>query len=134
MGYKYLEDANIDLKVTPYGWGANEDPREDKWKKEREIYGFDERETWSMDSTFICWLYQRLKMFNEVNCIDTKNPHQTFEFENEDGEIINVTLQDCIDNMIELCELYYEGNSNQEDQIIETVLGIFSECIRYLWW
>lgn len=38
--------------------------------KEREEYGFDQRETWSLDFTAALWLYEHLKMYKKVSCVD----------------------------------------------------------------
>ena len=61
---KYLKDLGILEDNTPQGWNKD-DSRQERWCKEREIYGFDEKETWSMDFTFKLWLYERLSMYNE---------------------------------------------------------------------
>lgn len=44
--------------------------RGDYWKRQRCNYGFDERDTWSLKSTMVELLYERVKMFMEVHCID----------------------------------------------------------------
>ena len=63
---KYLKDLGILEDNTPQGWNKD-DSRQERWIKEREIYGFDEKETWSMDFTFKLWLYERLSMYNEMD-------------------------------------------------------------------
>lgn len=37
-----------------------------RFKKERKKYGFDTRETWSMDFTSATWLYEHLKVYKKV--------------------------------------------------------------------
>ena len=66
---KYLKDLGIKEDNTPQGWNKD-DSRQERWIKEREIYGFDEKEIWSMDFTFKLWLYERLSMYNEVKTIE----------------------------------------------------------------
>lgn len=44
MKRKYLDD--IGAKDRPDKWNSKSYKRNRKWKKERSIYGFDERETW----------------------------------------------------------------------------------------
>jgi len=50
---KYLKDLGIKEVNTPQGWNKD-DSRQERWIKEREIYGFDEKETWSMGSHLSC--------------------------------------------------------------------------------
>jgi len=44
---KYLKDLGIQEDKTPQGWCPNDD-RQKFWDKDRETYGFDSRETWSL--------------------------------------------------------------------------------------
>ena len=60
MGHKYLEEI-VDLKKTTYD-NYSDTGRDEKWKEQREVYSFDEREVWNLDCTFFCWLYERLKI------------------------------------------------------------------------
>lgn len=133
MGHKYLEDVGVSIENTPYGFGGKEDPRNEDWKGEREVYGFDNRETWCMDFAFYCWLYERLMMFNEVNIIDTEY-HKVKVLDKE------LTQQQCIDEMIEGCKIfithddfYYDANE-EEKKKVKNVLEIWKECISLMWW
>lgn len=65
MGRRYLEEIGVELKETPWGWNKG-DSREDRWQKEREEIGFDERETWSLDHTMNLLLYERLRRYKEL--------------------------------------------------------------------
>lgn len=131
MARRYLENLGIKFEDTPQGLNST-DNRQETWKKQRELYGFDERETWSMDYSFKLWLYERLRMFDEVNNIDTS--HHTFEY---DGK--KVTFQQCIDRMIEglkldLTVLEDSLERKENEKIINDVLPIFTMCFNYLWW
>lgn len=57
---KFLE--KIGVTDTPDIWDGKREHRR-RWKKQRKKYGFDERETWSLDYTFCLWLYERVKMY-----------------------------------------------------------------------
>lgn len=70
MGNKkryYLEN----IGYTRFQDNMEDDKRNGEWAKQREKYGFDDRETWNLDSTMAELLYERLKMFDEVNIVDT---------------------------------------------------------------
>lgn len=65
MRNKYLDE----LGIKPEEYGTNfvddNDPRASLWEEERKKYGFDSRETWSLDKMFLEWLYSHLKMYQE---------------------------------------------------------------------
>ena len=60
IAHKYLTDIGITEDEVPWEWNLN-DKRQEQWKKEREEYGFDERETWNLDYMFDLWFYEHLK-------------------------------------------------------------------------
>lgn len=132
MKHKYLEDLGINIEDTPYGWCPN-DPRQENWNKEKEEYGFDSRETWGLYDTYFYWLYERLMKYNEVNCVNTS--HHKFNIKGKE-----MTQQECIDRMIELCKNYitYDfADFKDEDRMrkeSEEVFDILKECIWSLWW
>ena len=132
---KYLDELGIERKDTPEGWGTENDKREEKWRKQREEYGFDERETWSLDYTIKLFLYERIKMYNEVNIVDTSY----HKFEYKDNQI---TFQECIDRILEGLRLdikldewdkrRYEEEETKEK--IEDWGQIFILCKDAMWW
>jgi hypothetical protein len=132
-GRKYLSDLNLKESTIPQYWGAKDDNRQKHWDEEREIYGFDQRETWSLDFTFKIWLFERLSMYNEANCIDTNSSFHKIKFK---GEVL--TFQECIDKMLDglKLELTTSEYSRTEEQIekIDDVVDIFALCHRLLWW
>lgn len=44
--------------------------RKERFQKQREDFGFDEREIWNLRDTTIMWLYSHLKRFVAWNCCD----------------------------------------------------------------
>lgn len=124
MKHKYLEEI-VNIENTPYGFSQNTG-RDEMWEQQKQEYGFDERETWSMDYTFVCWLYERLSMYDKVNIVNT-----------EAVTIDNNTFQQHIDKLIELCKTMITTrnlNFKEEDQLYDEILTIFNKIIRYLWW
>ena len=91
---KYLND----IGYQDWRKDMKKDKRNKKWKKERKKYGFDSRETWNLDSTMAELLYERLKMFNEVNLIDTH--YHTIEI---DG--VEMSMQEAIDELLKSLKL-----------------------------
>ena len=126
--HKYIEDI-ADIENTPYGWNVG-DPRNIEWRMARETYGFDERETWSLDSTFMCWLYERLMMFKEVNHIDLD-----FHKFNINGK--EMTQRECIDKIIENCKIYIQNRYIDDElayNLKNETLEIWKGCIHSMWW
>lgn len=129
MSHKYIEEI-IDLSRTPYGWSENTG-RDTLWKEQREVYGFDERETWSVDTAFFCWLYERVKMYNEINIVDTKSTFNKVLFKGKE-----LTLQDCIDFFLENCKkiILTQGMDDSIIDVEKDVLDLWRESYRLFWW
>lgn len=96
---KYLDDLGLKREQYATNFVGDDDPRTEKWKEERDTYGFDQRETWNLDHQFAEWLYSRLKMYDEVNCVDTS--YYTFTIGDE-----TLTQQECMDRIMDTCETY----------------------------
>lgn len=124
-GHKYLEEI-VDLKKTTYD-NYRDTGRYKIWEEQREVYSFDEREVWNLDSTFFCWLYERLMMYKEKACINL-NFH-TFEI---DGKTL--TQKECIDKMIENCKTIIIEEMNDNFELKKEVLNIWSKCIFAMWY
>lgn len=129
MSRKYLDDIGVDL------WsGLEDDKRQERWAKEQEEYGFDERETWALDHAFYCWLYERLKMYVERASKIVKLDFHKFEYEGEE-----LTQQECIDRMMYGCEVYFaqedEWDISEEDRkVISDIAKIWAIVLPAMWW
>lgn len=135
MAHKYYDDLFKGKKYKPdypteiCGKG---DKREKKWKKEREKYGFDNRETWNLNTNFYVWLYERLKMYKKHASKIVDLTFYKFEY---DGETL--TQIECIDRMIEGCKLYIEDDENPDKEVqkkIEDVAKIWAMVLPHMWW
>lgn len=129
MRRKYLEDINI-VEEPPTLWCLNDERQKTQWEKEREEYGFDEREIWDLHYTFYCWLYERLKMYIERACVDLED--DTFKYKGE-----TLTQKQCIDKMLEGLEL---ALTKQEDNLtmeelckIDDIPHIWALILSYMW-
>lgn len=125
---KYLDDLKI--KERPDLWNKN-DKRQTKWKKERQKYGFDERETWSMELSFRLWLYERLKYFKKHAPIDLS--FHKFEYNKKER-----TQEELIDEMIKRLEFYFSKEYNDFDRAnidyVDEVEKIWALVIHVMWW
>ena len=74
MSHKYLKEINFDFnsdKTCIPNTDKIEKKRQKRFNKQRKKYGFDERETWAMDFTLACWLYERIRWYQDFAPIDT---------------------------------------------------------------
>ena len=125
---KYFEDIK-NREELPWEWNKD-DPRQQQWLEERKVHGFDNRETWDLRYTFICWLYPRLKMYNDVNIVDTT----AYKIKYKNKEI---NFQESIDTMLNLCEQILSNKYKtleEEYELNQNVLNLFSKTGSLLWW
>ncbi|HCW05561.1 MAG TPA: hypothetical protein DGK91_14220 [Clostridium sp.] len=126
---KYLADIGVTYDDFP-GNIEVDDFTERFLKQQRDEYGFDERETWDLRKVIALFVYPRLRMFDEVNCIDTCA--ERFEYNGRD-----YTLQQGLDIVIEGLELYISKKdiiNEEEINKIKEAMGIFGALWMYLWW
>lgn len=127
---KYLSNLGIKENQLPWNWCPN-DERESDWKKEKKIYGFDSRDTWALNYTLALLIYPRLKMYNEVNIIDT-NFHK-FTFKDKE-----YTYQECIDKVLRGLEIFLTKNDSEiideEMEEIQDAIKLLGEIWWALWW
>ena len=131
MGRKYLDDIGEDYSWV---WKPEGSERDELFEKEREIYGFDSRETWSLDYVFYMWLYERLKMYIEyAGEIVNLNFHKFVYKEKE------YTQLELINMMIERLESYFKKedlfvSSEEEYESIKEIGEIWALVLPAMWW
>ena len=126
MSHKYLDDL-LPKGKTPYDFYYDDEIRNQKWKKEAEEYGFDEREMWLLDFTFFCWLYEHLRKYREVSPVDLTS--KIIKVNNEEKNLeewINLMISNSKDLI--LANIYSEENV----KLAEFTIEIFKKTIFYL--
>lgn len=124
MARKYLDD--IGVTNMPDSWGKSKDERQSAWKEDRKLYGFDERETWSLDFTFFLWLYEHLKMYLERAMIKMDVPR--IEYEGKE-----YTQGQMIERLLSLLEGYFQNNNDWTDSTHE-IGKIWAKILPLMWW
>ena len=134
---KYLDD--LGLKITEYGTNfiSNDDKRSERWKEQRETFGFDSRECWNLDTRLIEWLYSHLMMYLEE--ASTVIDLSYYKFEHNDK---SYTQEEAIRYIIErlgryLVEIEEVSWTDKELELIEEVQDAFvllSKILFTLWW
>ena len=146
MGHKYLKDIipYFDSEMCiPNAEIESEESKErrERFKKQREEYGFDERETWAMDFTLACWIYEHFKYYVERVPIDLTFHHFNIEILiNEDPverKEIEVNQQEAINYVLEYFEHYLTEEDVCSDRAIlyyECAMRIVAKLMPAMWW
>lgn len=132
MNRKYLDE--IGVSDRPDTWCENEeDPREERWKIERETYGFDSRETWSLDFSFYLWLYERVKMYRDIAIDVVDLTFHNFDYENE-----KYSQLELIDLLLQKLEFRLSSDYNDFDEahVKESykIAEIWGLILPAMWW
>lgn len=131
---KYLDDIGVyPLKsMTPTG-------NSDKLKKERMTYGFDVRETYSLDTTMYYLLYERLCMYLEKSNEIIDFTYYKFDYNDKEytqEELMNLLL-DKLKTAVTF-DFYDYGNETKEYKeryaYISDIWSIWNILHEYMWW
>lgn len=139
---KYLDELGLNIK--DYGTNRiNEEntERSERWKEQRQLYGFDDRETWSLDVYFAEWLYSHLMMYKEYAGEVINLKFYKFTWDNKE-----ITQLEAIDMLINAAKDYILAESKYMKNVIasEMVKLIFEEFYKlmplwgmilpHMWW
>lgn len=128
---KYLEETNGNYPSKQ----SKDDKRQDRWKKQRETYGFDDRDTWNLDITMVELLYERLRMFEEVaptTNLETIIPTKQGDY----------SKQEVLDNLLEksrkAIRLFHNAENTSEEAQIQILLAeiweLWAQVQGSFWW
>lgn len=127
--YKYLDDLGVDRHEQMDNWirDTKFDRRSLKWRKQRRVYGIDERSTWSWADEYMDYVYIHLKMFNKVNNVAFDRMRITFK-----GN--DMSIQEAIDTILDWFETQYYPDREEVlvDLISKYSYDIYvSELMKY---
>ena len=94
---------------------------------------FDERDTYSLNFTLVCWLYDRLRFFQEGTCIDLN-----FWKFNINGKAL--TQAQCIQRMIDDCKILMTGDDYKEEDVEkmnvakDDLFEVLNKVYWAMWW
>ena len=92
-------------------------------KKECEIYGFDSRECYRMDLSFVSWLYERVSMFRDMTSHRDDLHHVLLEYI---GHLISQAA--LIDILLRRCR--HCLTDYKDKRLSEEYYADIDECIR----
>jgi hypothetical protein len=135
---KYFDELGVKDYFT--NWFESDD-RVEEWRKEREEYGFDSRETWSIYSVLIDWIYSRFRRYKEVCDADLDwrgwDDCLCFPFK-ENGEEKLITQREAIDFVLGRCEEYIKGDSDDKSEFLklfdDDFWVLFGKLLPAMWW
>lgn len=130
MKHKYLEE--LKLNGMPYIYEIDKNKERQKiFEKQKEEFGFDERETWSLDNTFVIWLYERLSMYKKTADVDL----EVGKFEHNGNTYNHIEI---INEMLKLCKEILENTSSIDDDLyfstMKKLTELWSLSICAMWW
>ena len=129
MNRKYLDD--IGMTSRPDRWNAY-DHRQSIWAEQRKIYGFDDRETWSLDLSFYLWLYERLKRFKEIAGVIIDLTEYKFEYNDKTYNQFQL-----IDMILERLEFFFKedyGAEGEKYNYVHEIEKIWAIILPVMWW
>ena len=125
---KYLDDLSIPMDAYGTNFMSDDDPRTKNWSEERKEYGFDVRETWNLDRTFIEWIYTRVMMYKERSIADMSF-HRILYKNNE------ITQGEAIDKILELAKEVLLGNNDELSyENTREICDLWKEVLPCMWW
>ena len=130
---KFFKDNNKSAGEYPYYLRYDKDePRNKRWKKQRKKYGFDDRETWSLDYAFIVWVYERFNMYKDIGGQIVNLDYHKFTIDDKE-----YTQRELIDRIISDCEYLMKSDiwdAAVYDKKYEDLMKCFSAVLPAMWW
>lgn len=128
MSRKYLEE--IIPKEEIFGYHDETDKRHERWLKQEEEYGFNDIETWDLDSAFAQIIYERLSMYLEYADKVVDLSFHTLEILGAE-----LTLKDAIEFTIWECKKAIKATDpDVYTKAMDIVWQMMSKMHGYLWW
>lgn len=124
MKSRYLRDIGCE-------YNYDDDERKEKFDQEREEYGIASHETWSLDVSFVEFLYISFMMYNEVNIVNTH--FHKFEIDGEEWD-----MQKAIDYIIETSKNHLikmkESFINTDPRLPHKFYEVLETVMPLMWW
>ncbi len=133
---KYLDDLGIPFHDYGVNWTLSETSKQNrrKWNKQREKYGFDDRETYCLNDRFAEWLYSHQMMYRKkAGCIVDLTYHM-IDFEGE-----TYTQLEAINKTIEWTAYYLRHRNDRDmgdecEEKLQRATRLWAELLPYAWW
>lgn len=126
--HPYLAELIPDESVYD-DYGIKDKRKCDRYRQQRNKYGFDERETWNMDSAFCQWLYERVMYFKKFATVD-------MDAEEIEYKGYTMTLTALTDLLLSLLRTYICRSPADEDneETFSDICSIWKVIGTAMWW
>lgn len=130
----YLSELGIPREAQVQSFASRDDERYESWMLQRKVFGQDETELWSLDTTFLQWMYCHLRMFKDVGgCIGHE---EKISFAGKE-----MSLEKAVSKLIRWCgnaillQYNYSDPSNAErfNKELTRVFALWSVVLPHLW-
>lgn len=126
LGCEHIYEADIDANDPDEG-------RKTLWAAQRQKYGFDDRETWNLNTCFYAWLYERLQMYLDRASTVINLEYHTFEY---DGK--TYTQKEMIEQICEIIEYYFSDKYNDwdknDEEYVSNIEKMWAVVMPAMWW
>ncbi len=131
---KYLDDLGI--PITQYGTNYidNTDPHWEDWQKEKEKYGFDPRECWSLGDIFVEWIYSHFMKYKDDAGQIIDLSYYEFQYYKTPNDVIPVTQEEAIDIICQACKDYLLDDSLEKEYLSEGIIKLIGDIMPAMWW
>ena len=132
-GHAYLDELDETNELYPYSVINPEDERHEHWAEQRRVYGFDDSETWNLNSTFYAWLYEHLRMY-----VDVGGEVVNLEFHKFKWHGCEYTQLELINEILDRIRFYFSEDYDdfEEEQVVYTreIGEIWATILPAMWW
>lgn len=129
MAHKYLREV-MDRKPFFYKF-----PWKWKFLKQRARCGFDKRETYDLNYTFYCWLYERVNMY-----IDEASGKVDLHYHRVIWKGVEYTHFELIQELLIRLKFYFKSQqdflvlSPKEETLVKEIGEIWAVLLPEMWW
>lgn len=131
----HLDDLGPDYEPSDT-WGEEQSEktaqRQRRWAVQQRRYGFDDRQTWSLDTVMIELLYERLKAYFPLADDFVDLTFHKFEFEDE-----TLTQRDAVLKLIELAHQSLDPEDGYADAgatARSRLWNLWAIVHPHMWW
>jgi len=134
----YLDDLGPDYEPSTTWTNApdgKEDERQRRWNAQQRRYGFDSRQTWSLDTAMVELLYERLQAY-----LPLADEYINLDFHKISFEGEELTQKEAIEKLIGYCrerlapDVYSENKDYQGEKAAEKLWNLWAVLHPYMWW
>ena len=101
-----------------------------RWSEQEKEYGFCDQETWDLDSSFACLIYERIAMLMDIGAQVVDFDYHKVTWNDKEyniTEMMQMIMDECFEAMTT------EGSDDCGD-CMDKVYDMLKVCHRYLWW